>query len=49
MFYCDINEGDYVYEVGTYGHCFFIVEKGILDMAVNEKFKKELKPQDGFG
>jgi cGMP-dependent protein kinase len=49
MFYCDVNEGDYVYENTSMGHCFFIVEKGILDMLVNDKLKKELKPQDGFG
>ena len=40
MFYCDINEGEYVYEAGSFGHCFFIVEKGILDMFSNSKFKK---------
>ena len=40
MFYCEIDEGTNIFEVGTYGHCFFIVEKGILDMMANGKLKK---------
>ena len=47
MFYCDVNEDSFVFEAGEFGHCFFIVEKGILELLVNGKFKKELKPQDG--
>jgi cGMP-dependent protein kinase len=47
MFYCDVNEETFVFEAGELGHCFFIVEKGILELLVNGKFKKELKPQDG--
>lgn len=40
MFYCDVDEGTTIYESGTIGHCFFIVEKGILDMSANDKLKK---------
>lgn len=40
MFYCDVDAGTNVYDIGTYGHCFFIVEKGILDMTANDKLKK---------
>ena len=25
MFYCNINEGDYVFKEGETGHCFFVV------------------------
>ena len=49
MFYCEIDEGATVFEAGSIGHCFFIIEKGILDMSTNGKLKKELKPQEGFG
>lgn len=49
MYYCKVEEGTTIYQTGTIGYCFFIVEKGILDMSANDKLKKELKPQDGFG
>ena len=40
MFYCDVNEDTFIFEAGEFGHCFFIVEKGILELLVNGKFKK---------
>ena len=47
MYYCDVAEDTNVYEAGTYGHCFFVVEKGVLDLIIHDKVKKEFKPQDG--
>lgn len=47
MFYCEVKAGDTVFQQGEIGHCFFIVEKGYLEILVNDKPKKELKPQDG--
>ena len=29
--------------------CFFIVIKGKLEVLESDKYKKELKPHDGFG
>lgn len=47
MFSCVVKAGDMVFSQGDVGHCFFIVEKGHLEVLVNDKPKKELKPQDG--
>lgn len=30
MFYCEVKSGDVVFQQGEIGHCFFIVEKGLL-------------------
>lgn len=40
MFYCNINEGDYVFKSGEVGMCFFVVERGMLDLEVEGKLKK---------
>lgn len=49
MFYCEVKEGDYVFRAGSQGHCFFVVERGSLELLVDDVFKKEIKPSDGFG
>lgn len=47
MYYCDVEEGKFVFEAGDIGHCFCIVEKGILELIIDGHIRKELKPQDG--
>jgi cGMP-dependent protein kinase len=47
MFYCNISEGAFVFETDQIGHCFFIVERGILELIVDGKLKKEIKNSDG--
>jgi hypothetical protein len=38
-----------IYDEDTVGTCFFIVQKGKLEILENDKFKKALKNGDGFG
>lgn len=47
MFYCSIVEGEFVFKEGEKGHCFFVVERGILELIVDGKLKKEIKNFDG--
>jgi cGMP-dependent protein kinase 1 len=30
MYYCTVEDGAFVFEVGKIGHCFFVVERGSL-------------------
>jgi cGMP-dependent protein kinase 1 len=47
MYYCSIVEGDYVFKEGEIGHCFFVVERGMLELLIDGKLKKEIKNFDG--
>jgi cGMP-dependent protein kinase 1 len=40
MYYCSIAEGDFVFQTGEMGHCFFVVERGFLELIVDGKIKK---------
>lgn len=48
MFYCHVKEGKIIYSYHDFGTCFFIVEKGSLDMvSVDQERRKVLKANDG--
>ncbi len=49
MFYARINPGEMLFEQDDVGSCFFILEKGSMQILVDGVVKKELKPLDGFG
>ena len=34
MFYCNIEEGAFVFETGQIGHCFFVVDRGSLELII---------------
>ena len=49
MFYCEFKQGEYVFKQGDNASSFFLIERGLLDVLVNGKKKRELKAGDGFG
>ena len=49
MFYAEINANEFIFKQGDDASSFFIVEKGSLDVIVNDKFVRTLKKGDGFG
>lgn len=49
MYYATVKEDTFVFQTGTIGHCFFVVERGSLELIIDGKIKKEIKVQDGFG
>lgn len=46
MYFCEVEEGDMIYDEAINGTCFFILDKGLLEITT-EGSKKILKPQDG--
>jgi cGMP-dependent protein kinase len=49
MFYCKIAAGQYVFKQGDNASSYFILEKGALEVSINDKVVKNLKSGDGFG
>ena len=49
MFYAMVDQGQVIFEKDQVGSCFFIIEKGSVEIIVDGVVKKELKPLDGFG
>lgn len=50
MFYCEVREGKTIYSYHDYGTCFFIVDRGSLEMfSQNKDKRKVLRNNDGFG
>jgi len=49
MFYAEVNANEFIFKQGDDASSFFIVEKGSLDVIVNDKFVRTLKKGDGFG
>ncbi|CAK82587.1 unnamed protein product (macronuclear) [Paramecium tetraurelia] len=49
MFYCEAAAQTYIFKQQDHATCFFILQRGSLEVIVNEKAKRELKTGDGFG
>jgi len=49
MFYCEVKAGDHVFKQGDDATSFFILEKGKMDVIVNNVKRRELKLGEGFG
>lgn len=49
MFYCQVNESEYIFQQGDDAMSFFIAESGKLEVFIESKFIRELKRGDGFG
>jgi len=50
MFYCKLRTNErYVFRQGEEAMCFFIIEKGQVDIEVDLVVKNTLKRADGFG
>jgi cGMP-dependent protein kinase len=49
MFYCSVPTDQYIFKEGSKALCFFIIEKGMMQIITNEKVKKQLRVGDGFG
>ncbi|EGR28852.1 protein kinase domain protein [Ichthyophthirius multifiliis] len=49
MFYCEVAINDYIFKQSDNATSFFILERGAMEVIVNEKSKRELKAGDGFG
>jgi cAMP-binding proteins - catabolite gene activator and regulatory subunit of cAMP-dependent protein kinases len=49
MFYCEVPANEYIFKQGGNASSYFIVEKGTLDVYINDKLVRTLKSGDGFG
>ena len=49
MFYCEVPLNDFIFKQSENATSFFILERGSMEVIVNEKSKRELKAGDGFG
>lgn len=48
MYYTEVDEGHVIYTYSDLGTCFFIVDKGKLELISEDRSKKRtLKPLDG--
>lgn len=49
MFYCSVPEEQFIFKEGERAECFFIIEKGMMQVITKDKVKKQLRVGDGFG
>jgi cGMP-dependent protein kinase len=49
MFYCEVLQSQLIFKQGEAATSFFILERGGMEVIVNDKAKRELKAGDGFG
>lgn len=49
MFYCQAEPDDLIMKQGDSGNSFFVLEKGVADVIVDEKVKKQVKAGQCFG
>lgn len=49
MFCAEVSTNEFVFKQGDNASSFFIVEKGSLEVIVNNNFVRTLKKGDGFG
>jgi hypothetical protein len=49
MYYAELREGQLLYSFEDYGACFFIVDKGRLEITTDDRsHRKTLRPLDGI-
>ena len=49
MFYCEVGPNEYIFKQGDSASSYFILERGSLEVIVNDKFVRDLKSGEGFG
>lgn len=49
MFWAEMVEGSEVFRQGSLGSCFYIIEKGSVEIRVDNEVTKELRANEGFG
>ncbi|KRX03427.1 Protein kinase-like domain [Pseudocohnilembus persalinus] len=49
MFYCEVAQQQFIFQQSYPASSFFILERGSMEVIVNDKTKRELKAGDGFG
>jgi cGMP-dependent protein kinase len=49
MLYCEVEEESVVFEQGSEGDCFFILQEGSCSVLLDGKVGRELTAPDGFG
>ena len=49
MYLCEMPPGAEVFRQGTVGSCFYIIQRGSVQIRVDDEDTKELKVGDGFG
>ncbi len=49
MFYCEIPADQFLFIQGEKAWFFFVLERGSLEVTVNNKFVRDLKNGEGFG
>jgi len=49
MFYCEVGPNEYIFKQTDPASSYFILERGSLEVIVNEKFVRDLKSGEGFG
>ena len=49
MFYCEVPANQHIFKQGDSASSFFILEKGSLEVVINDKLVRELKGGEGFG
>lgn len=49
MFWAEMPDNTEVFRQGTIGTCFYIIEKGSVQIKVDEEVTKQLRANQGFG
>jgi cGMP-dependent protein kinase len=49
MFYCQVNDGEFVFKQGDKASSYFLIERGQCQIIINGEVKKTLKASDAFG
>ncbi|KAL4510050.1 hypothetical protein ABPG72_010243 [Tetrahymena utriculariae] len=49
MSYCEVNQGEQVIKQGDDAFCFFLLEKGEIEVQINQQKIRKLKDGEGFG
>ncbi len=49
MFYCEVGPNEFIFKQGDNASSYFILERGSLEVIVNDKFVRDLKSGEGFG
>eukprot|EP01017_Pseudomicrothorax_dubius_P018366 TRINITY_DN2034_c0_g3_i3.p1 TRINITY_DN2034_c0_g3~~TRINITY_DN2034_c0_g3_i3.p1 ORF type:complete len:734 (-),score=140.48 TRINITY_DN2034_c0_g3_i3:35-2236(-) len=49
MFYCEVEEGEFIFKQGENATTFFLLAAGSMEVMIDGKFKKKVVPGDLFG
>lgn len=49
MIYVEAKQGEYIFQQGDSGNCFFLIEQGSVDVEVDKRLACSLSPGQAFG